>query len=81
MVFLNLTNAFGSIPHKFLWTAFEFLKVPAALTSLVKAYFQDVQICITTLQYTTAWHRLEEGIMASCTIFLLAFTMAMEVII
>ncbi|XP_042559579.1 guanylate-binding protein 1-like [Clupea harengus] len=41
----------------------------------------DVQLCLTTEEYNTAWQRLDIGIMAGCTISPLAFTMAMEVII
>ena len=81
VVFLDLGNTFGSVPHSLLWTAFDLFCIPQAITSLVKSYFQDVQLCITTEKYTTAWQRLEIGIMAGCTISPLAFTMAMEVII
>ncbi len=48
---------------------------------MVKAYFQDLQFCITTQYSTTAWQHLEIGIMAGCTTSKLAFTMAMELII
>ncbi|KAK0156516.1 Retrovirus-related Pol polyprotein from type-1 retrotransposable element R2 [Merluccius polli] len=81
VVFLDLANAFGSVPHNLLFTAFDYFKVPAALTTQVRAYFQDVQLCVTTAEYTTAWQHLEVGIMAGCTISPLAFTLAMEVII
>lgn len=81
VVFLDLANAFGSVPHSLLWTAFDFFCIPQAITSLDQSYFQDVQLCITTEKYTTAWQRLEIGIMAGCTTSPLAFTMAMEVII
>ncbi|KAM4567620.1 uncharacterized protein V3H82_011871 [Fundulus diaphanus] len=81
VVFLDLANAFGSVPHDLLWTAFDYFRVPSALTTLVKAYFQDIQLCVTTAEYTTKWQHLEVGIMAGCTISPLAFTLAMEVII
>ena len=81
VVFLDLANAFGSVPHSLLWTAFDLFSIPQAITTLVKSYFQDVQLCLTTEEYTTAWQRLDIGIMAGCTISPLAFTMAMEVII
>ncbi|KAK0146192.1 Retrovirus-related Pol polyprotein from type-2 retrotransposable element R2DM [Merluccius polli] len=51
------------------------------ITTLVKAYFQDLQFCFTTPEFTTSWQRLNVGIMAGCTISPLVFTMAMEVII
>lgn len=46
--FLDLANAFGSVPHFFIWTAFDFFHVPKNITNLVRNYFQDVQFCITT---------------------------------
>ncbi|KAL1277462.1 hypothetical protein QQF64_024135 [Cirrhinus molitorella] len=81
VVFLDLANAFGSVPHEILWTAFSFFQVPEGITRLVKAYFQDLQFCVTAQANTTAWQHLEIGIMAGCTISPLAFTMAMELII
>ena len=81
VVFLDLANAFGSVPHSLLWEAFDFFRVPGSIKSLVKAYFLDIQLCFTTAEYTTAWQQLEVGIMAGCTISPLAFTMAMEIII
>lgn len=81
VVFLDLANAFGSVPHKLLWTALNFLNIPDAITTLVKPYFQDLQFCFSTPSFTTTWQRLEVGIMAGCTISPLAFTMAMELII
>ena len=80
VLFLDLANAFGSVPHSLIWTAFKFFHVPEEVTALLKNYFQDLQFCITT-DFTTSWQRLEMGIMAGCTISPLAFTMAMEVII
>ena len=47
VVFLDLANAFGSVPHEILWTAFNFFQVPEGITRLVKAYFQDLQFCVT----------------------------------
>ena len=81
VVFLDLANAFGSVPHEMLWTAFNFFQVPECITRMIKAYFQDLQFCVTAQASTTAWQHLEIGIMAGCTISPLAFTMAMELII
>lgn len=81
VVFLDLANAFGSVPHKMLWTAFHYFQVPETITKLVKDYFQDLQFCVTTKEFTTSWLHLEVGIMAGCTISPLAFIMVMELII
>jgi len=81
VVFLDLANVFGSVPHSLIWTAFDYFKVPQVVVNLVKAYFQDIRLCQSTVRFTTGWQRLEIGIMAGCVISPLAFTMAMEVII
>ncbi|KAK7886737.1 hypothetical protein WMY93_026358 [Mugilogobius chulae] len=81
VVFLDLANAFGSVPHKIIWTALNYFNVPRTITTLIQSFFRDIQLCLTTEQYTTAWQSLEVGIMAGCTISPLAFTMAMEIII
>ena len=81
VIFLDLANAFCSVPHRLIWSAFDYFTVPGVVVNLVKAYFQDIRLCINTAGFTTAWQRFQIGIIAGCTISLLAFTMAMEVII
>ena len=49
--------------------------------NLVRAYFLDIRLCLSTAGFTTGWQRLEIGIMAGCTISPLAFTMTKEIII
>lgn len=81
VMFLDLANAFGSVPHNLLWTTFTCFGIPEAMANLVQAYFQVIQLFLSTEDFTAAWQPLEIGIMARCTISPLAFTMAMEVII
>ncbi|KAL7834877.1 hypothetical protein SRHO_G00291350 [Serrasalmus rhombeus] len=81
VVFLDVANAFGSVPHRILWTAFAFFQVPDNIANLIQAYFRDIQFCMTMHESTTAWQQLELGIMAGCTVSPLAFTLAMELII
>lgn len=80
MVFLDLANAFGSVPHEILWTVFNFFEVPNDIIRLVKAYFQDLQFRATVQQSTIAWQHLKVGIIVGCTISLLSLTMTMELI-
>lgn len=51
-------------------------KVPDIVKVVVREYFQDIQICFTTAELTTAWQQLE--IMTGCTI---SQFFAMEVIV
>ena len=48
------------------------------IQSQVSAYFEDIQLCLNTSNYTISRQRL--AIIARCTISLLAFTMAVKVI-
>ena len=81
VIFLDLANAFGSVPHSLLWKAFDHFRVHVVVVDLVRAYFQDIRLCLSTTGFTTGWQRLEIGIMAGCTISPLAFTITMEIII
>jgi len=79
VIFLDLANACGSVPHSLIWRLI--ILVPVVVVNLIRAYFQDIRLCLSTADFTTDWQRLEIGIMAGCTISPLAFTVAMEIII
>lgn len=79
MIFLDLVNAFRSVPHKILWTSFVFFHIPEAITKLVKACIQYLQFCVTAQDSTIAWQYLKIGIMVGCIISPLALAMAMEI--
>jgi len=76
VTFLDLANAYGSVPHELLWGALDFFRVP--ITNLVITYFGDLQFSFSTPEFSTTWQCLEFGIMAGCTMHPLAL---MEVII
>ena len=48
MVFFNLANAFGSVPHSQLWKTFSYVHVTEKMSSLVRANFEDIQLCSPT---------------------------------
>ena len=68
VVFLDLVNAFGSFPHELLWAVFSYFSCLEPIMVLVKSYFQDIQLGLTTDEYTVAWQCPEIGIMEGCTI-------------
>ncbi len=76
MVVLDLANAFGSQD-----SVDSFQLLPEGIMKLDKAYFLDIQFCVTTQDNPTTWNHLETGIMVGCTISPLEFTMAMKLII
>ena len=73
---LYISHRFGSVSHNFIWSSFNFFKVPETITDLVKAYFQDLLLILIT-----TGHLLEIGQVVKCIISSLAFTMSIEVIL
>ena len=39
VIFLDLANAFGSVSHSLIWSAFDYFRVPEIVVNLVRAYF------------------------------------------
>jgi len=76
VIFLDLANAFGSVPHSLIWKAFDYFRVPVVVVNLIRAYFQDIRLCLST-PGTEARNRHYGRVY---DISPLAFTMAMEII-
>ncbi|KAI3364895.1 hypothetical protein L3Q82_001079 [Scortum barcoo] len=68
VVWLDLANAFGSVPHQLITFALEFFHVPSSIRKLIANYFNNLYVCYTTRDITTAWHHLEKGIAMGCSI-------------
>ncbi|XP_069114421.1 uncharacterized protein [Argopecten irradians] len=81
VLWLDLANAYGSIPHKLVEMTMEKYHVPEKFRILLKDYFDSFQMRFTVGDYTTAWQRLEVGIVTGCTISVILFAAAMNLII
>ena len=81
VVWLDLANAYGSVPHKLIQFALEFFHVPEAITNLVSSYFSDFQMCFSLQEFTTGWQQLEVGIAMGCSISPVLFVAAFEIIL
>ncbi|KAJ8278107.1 hypothetical protein GJAV_G00083890 [Gymnothorax javanicus] len=62
VVWLDLTNAYGSVPLQLIHFALDFFHIPSCIQSLVAGYFDNFHICYTTQEISTGWHWLEKGI-------------------
>ena len=69
VIWLDLANAYGSVPHSLLWKALEMHHVPKDIVEILKK-------CDSTVAYTTKWTQLEVGIAISCAVSLILFVLA-----
>lgn len=80
-LWLDLSNAYGSIPHKLVETALTRHHVPGTITNLIMDYYNNFQLRVTSGSLTSAWQRLEKGIITGCTISVPLFSLAMNMIV
>ena len=80
-LWLDLTNAYGSIPHKLVETALTRHHVPEKICNLITDYYSDFSARVSSGQVPSAWHRLEKGIITGCTISVSLFSLAMNMIV
>ena len=53
VVWLDLANAYGSVPHVLIEFAMDFLWIPPKVARFVMQYYQDFKMRFSTQQYTT----------------------------
>ena len=81
VVWLDLANAYGSVPHKMIQLALELYHVPQNIRAMLNTYFQGFTMRFSTQEYTTNWINLGVGIAMGCAISPILFVLAMEVIL
>ena len=82
ITWLDIANAYGSIPHSLILTALKRTHVPENMYRMVETYYADVKIRFSTKAFTTDWQPVEKGIITGCTmsVNLFAPTMTMLVV-
>ena len=81
VVWLDLANAYGSIPHKLIETALRHYHIPDSARNLIMNYFNGINLRFSSNTFTTNWLQLEKGIVTGCTISVILFVMGMNMII
>ncbi|GFO32236.1 reverse transcriptase [Plakobranchus ocellatus] len=81
VVWLDLANAYGSVPHEMIQLALRMYHVPEVIQVMLHDYFSGFRMRFSTNNYTTNWINLEVGIAMGCTISPILFVMVMEVIL
>ncbi|GFR86575.1 reverse transcriptase [Elysia marginata] len=81
VVWLDLANTYGSVPHGMIQQALRMYHVPEDIQVMLDDDFSGFRMRFSTSDYTTNWINLEVGIAMGCTISPILFVMAMEVIL
>ncbi len=78
VTWLDIANAYGSIPHNVISNALEAAHVPEKVRDLVSSYYSKVNIRFSTNKFTTKWQRVEKGIITGCTLSVILFALSMS---
>ena len=78
ITWLDIANAYGSIPHDVIQTALVRAHIPENTRELIQNYYSDVKIRFTTKNFTTDWQRVERGIITGCTLSVILFALTMS---
>ena len=66
VIWLDLANAFGSVPHPVILLSFLMYHLPEEISKILGTYFNSLFMPFTTKYHTTNWNRLEFGIAMGC---------------
>ncbi|XP_035691401.1 uncharacterized protein LOC118426238 [Branchiostoma floridae] len=80
VVWLDLENAYGSVPHQLIKMALNKCHVPQQACRVISQYLDGLQIRFTVNGNTTAWQSLQRGIITGCTISVILFVAAMNLV-
>ena len=81
VLWLDLANAYGSVPHKLIVFALRRYQVPEDWISLIMAYYDGMWGRTTASGVSSEWVLYERGIFAGCTISVILFIAAFNVIL
>ena len=81
VVWLDLANAYGSLPKQMIQLALRMHHVPQDIHVMLDKYFNSCWMRFSTNGFTTDWIDLEIGIAKGCMISPILFIMSIEVIL
>ena len=81
VLWLDLANAYGSVPHKLIVVALRRYQVPESWISLIMAYYDGMWGRTSSSGISSDWFLYERGIFAGCTISVILFIAAFNVLV
>ena len=80
-IWLDIANAYGSIPHRLLFFALERYGVDPHWISLIKIYYSGIYSRSFSQSAPSSWHQHFKGIFAGCTLSIILFLAGINVVI
>lgn len=70
-----------ALTHKLVEEALRRHHVPAKFRDLILDYYSRFSLRVSTGSTTSDWHKLEKGIITGCTISMILFSLAMNMLV
>ena len=80
-IWLDIANAYDSIPHKLIIFALLRCDISPQWIRLVKNYYKGIFSKSFSESATSAWHRHHQGVFAGCTLSIILFLAGMNIIL
>ena len=81
VIWLDLANAYGTMPHKLVEITLQKYYVPDVFKEMIMDYYNEFYIRFTVKDFTTTLQQLEVGIITGCTLSVILFCGAMNLIV
>ena len=78
VVWLDLANAYGAVPHLLILKALRFYNVPDKIIKIILVYFAGVYGRFSSRVVTSRWQKFEIGIFMGCVISVIIFVLCMN---
>ncbi|GFS13704.1 reverse transcriptase [Elysia marginata] len=76
VVWLDVANEYGSVPHEMIHLALRIYHVPEDIQMMLDDFFSGFRMSFSAGDYTTNWINQEVGIATRCTISPILLVMA-----
>ena len=81
VIWLDIANAYGSIPHKLIIFALHRCGVSPQWIRLIETYYEGIFSNWFCESATSAWHRHQRGIFEGCSLSIILFLAGMNIIL
>jgi len=78
VVWLDLANAYGAVPHMLILRALRYYHIPKRAMDIIMSYFSGVYGRFSAKELASAWQKFEIGIFMGCVISVILFVMCMN---